>query len=113
MPKRVMEGVVVSDKNAKTVVVRVDSRIMHPMYKKFMNHSEKFHAHDEQDRFKEGDRVMIRECRPMSRLKRWEVFGDALAVSARAAAAAQAAASEKAAKVPKTPKAKKPAKAKS
>ena len=108
MPKRVLEGIVVSDKNAKTVVVRVERRIMHPLYKKFMNFSKKYHAHDEQDRFKEGDRVQIRECRPMSRLKRWEVLtgGNAPAPSAAGAPAAPAAAEKKA------PKAKKPAKAK-
>jgi len=101
MPRRVLEGIVVSDKNAKTVVVRVDRRVMHPLYKKFMNQTRKFHAHDAQDRFKVGDRVRIRECRPLSRLKRWEVLVDGDAPAATAAATAPA----------KAPKAKKPAKA--
>lgn len=108
MPRRVLEGIVVSDKNAKTVVVRVDRRVMHPLYKKFMNQTKKFHAHDEQDRFKEGDRVRIRECKPISRLKRWEVMVDGDAPAAGAATAAKAAAA--AARTEKAPKAKKPAK---
>ena len=73
MPRRVLQGVVVSDKNAKTVVVRVDRRVQHPLYKKFLTHTKKYHAHDEERRFKEGDLVTIRECRPVSKLKRWEV----------------------------------------
>lgn len=108
MPRRVLEGIVVSDKNAKTVVVRVDRRVMHPLYKKFMNQTKKFHAHDEQDRFKEGDRVRIRECKPISRLKRWEVLVDADAPEAGAATAAKAAAA--ATRAEKAPKTKKPAK---
>ena len=76
MPRRVLQGVVVSDKNAKTVVVRVVRRIMHPLYKKFVTRSKRYHAHDEQRRFKTGDTVRIRECRPISKLKRWEVVAD-------------------------------------
>lgn len=76
MPKRVMQGVVVSDKNAKTVVVQVERRVMHPVYKKVVRLSKKFHAHDETGKFKVGDKVRIRECRPISKLKRWEVLVD-------------------------------------
>ena len=76
MPKRVMQGVVVSDKGDKTVVVRVERRIMHPLYKKFIRRSRKMHAHDPENRFKVGDRVRIQECRPISKLKRWEVLVD-------------------------------------
>ncbi len=76
MPRRVLQGVVVSDKNAKTVVVRVVRRIMHPLYKKFVTQSKRYHAHDEHGRFKAGDTVRIRECRPLSKLKRWEVVAD-------------------------------------
>jgi small subunit ribosomal protein S17 len=84
MPKRVLQGVVVSGKNAKTVVVRVERRVMHPVYKKFVTHAKKYHAHDEQGRFKEGDNVRIRECRPISKLKRWEVLVDEAAGAAKA-----------------------------
>jgi len=73
MPKRILKGVVVSDKAAKTVIVRVERRIMHPVYKKFVRRSKKYAAHDEADTYQIGDVVEIRECRPMSRTKRWEV----------------------------------------
>ena len=74
MPKRVLQGVVVSDKNAKTVVVQVERRFMHPMFGKTISRSKKYHAHDEKKTFKVGDVVRIRECRPISKLKRWEVI---------------------------------------
>ena len=73
MPRRVLQGTVVSDRNDKTVVVRVERQVMHPVYKKYVRKSNKFHAHDENNRFKMGDIVRIRECRPLSKLKRWEV----------------------------------------
>ena len=76
MPRRIMQGVVVSDKADKTVVVRVERRVKHPLYKKIIRRSGKFHAHDPENRFKEGDVVRIQECRPISRLKRWEVLAD-------------------------------------
>jgi small subunit ribosomal protein S17 len=76
MPKRVMQGVVVSDKGDKTVVVLVERRVMHPVYKKIIRRSGKFHAHDPANRFKVGDVVRIQECRPISKLKRWEVLVD-------------------------------------
>ncbi len=76
MPRRVMQGVVVSDRNDKTVVVEVERRVMHPMYKKFIRRSSKHHAHDPDNSCKIGDRVRIRECRPLSKRKRWEVLAD-------------------------------------
>ena len=74
MPKRVLQGVVVSDKNAKTVVVKVDRRYTHPLLKKTVRRSKKFHAHDEDDTFKVGDIVRIQESRPISKNKRWVVL---------------------------------------
>lgn len=78
MPRRVMHGTVVSDKGDKTVVVRVDRQFMHPLVKKVVRRSKKFAAHDEANACKVGDSVRIRECRPISKRKRWEVIaGDA------------------------------------
>ncbi|MEZ5773996.1 MAG: 30S ribosomal protein S17 [Hyphomicrobiaceae bacterium] len=78
MPKRVLQGVVVSDKNDKTRVVRVERRFTHPVLKKTIRRSKKYHAHDEANASKVGDTVFIEECRPISRLKRWVVLkGDA------------------------------------
>ncbi len=74
MPKRVMQGVVVSDKMDKTVTVKVEHRIMHPLYKKFIRRSKKYAAHDENNACKIGDNVSIRECRPISKRKKWEVL---------------------------------------
>ena len=73
MPKRVLQGVVVSDKNQKTVVVSVERRYAHPMLGKTVRRSKKYHAHDEKGEFKTGDVVRIQECRPLSKLKSWEV----------------------------------------
>ena len=78
MPKRTMQGTVVSDKADKTVTVRVERRIMHPVYKKFITRSKKFAAHDAENRYKEGDLVRIRECAPISRSKTYEVVYDEL-----------------------------------
>lgn len=74
MPRRVLQGVVVSDKADKTIVVRVDRRVMHPVYGKTVKRSKKYMAHDPENRFKVGDVVKIRECRPLSARKRWEVL---------------------------------------
>jgi len=74
MPKRVLQGVVVSDKNEKTVVVKVERRFIHPVMGKTVRRSKKYHAHDEKGEFKAGDIVRIRECRPLSKLKTWEAF---------------------------------------
>ena len=73
MPKRILQGVVVSDKQDKTVVVSVERQVMHPVYKKFVKKSKKFAAHDENNQFKVGDRVSIEECRPISKNKYWTV----------------------------------------
>jgi small subunit ribosomal protein S17 len=76
MPKRVLQGVVVSDKNVatKTVVVQVERRFIHPVMGKTVRRSKKYHAHDEGKSHKMGDIVRIRECKPISKLKRWEVI---------------------------------------
>ena len=76
MPKRVMQGVVVSDKMDKTITVKVERKVMHPLYKKFIRRSKKYAAHDEKNAFKVGDVVSIRECRPLSKNKRWEVLAE-------------------------------------
>ncbi len=78
MSARILQGTVISDAMDKTVVVRVDRRFQHPVYKKFIKRSKKFAAHDEANACKVGDAVRIRECRPRSKSKRWEVIaGDA------------------------------------
>jgi small subunit ribosomal protein S17 len=71
MPKRVLQGVVVSDKNDKTIVVQVERRYTHPLLKKTVRRTKKYHAHDEQNSFKVGDQVSIEETRPISKNKRW------------------------------------------
>ncbi|KTQ67562.1 30S ribosomal protein S17 [Aureimonas ureilytica] len=73
MPKRTLQGVVVSDKQAKTIVVRVDRRFTHPIYKTTIRRSKNYHAHDENNQFKPGDMVWIEESKPISKLKRWTV----------------------------------------
>ena len=73
MPKRILQGVVVSDKQDKTIVVRVERRMRHPVYKKFIRRSKKFAAHDETNACKIGDIVRIRECKPISKNKSWAV----------------------------------------
>ena len=73
MPRRVLSGVVVSDKGDKTVTVLVERRLMHPVYKKFIRRSKRYLAHDEDNRFKAGDRVEIIETAPISKRKRWQV----------------------------------------
>jgi small subunit ribosomal protein S17 len=71
MPKRVLQGVVVSDKNDKTIVVQVERRYTHPLLKKTVRRTKKYHAHDEKNSFKVGDQVSIEETRPISKNKRW------------------------------------------
>jgi small subunit ribosomal protein S17 len=71
MPKRILQGLVVSDKNDKTVVVEVERRYTHPLYKKVVRRSKKYHAHDEGNAAKIGDRVRIEETAPISKHKRW------------------------------------------
>jgi len=75
MPKRIMQGTVVSDKGAKTVVVSVERTFKHPVMQKTLKRSKRFHAHDEKSAYKVGDLVQIQECAPKSKLKRWEVIG--------------------------------------
>ena len=80
MPKRVLQGVVVSDKNKNTVVVNVERRFTHPVMKKTVRSSKKYYAHDENNEYSVGDVVWIEEHRPISRLKRWVVVrGEKLA----------------------------------
>ena len=73
MPKRILQGVVVSDKMDKSVVVRVERRVMHPVYKKYIKRSAKYTAHDENNLCKVGDVVQIMESRPLSKTKTWVV----------------------------------------
>lgn len=75
MPRRVLQGVVVSDKMDKTVTVLVERRVMHPIYKKYIRRSKKYHAHDEGNSAKVGDTVRIEECRPLSKTKAWRIVG--------------------------------------
>jgi small subunit ribosomal protein S17 len=77
MPKRILQGVVVSDKNAKTVVVEVERRYTHPLLRKTVRRSKKYHAHDETNKYKVGDIVQIEETRPISKNKRWVVLEQA------------------------------------
>jgi small subunit ribosomal protein S17 len=74
MPKRVLTGTVVSDKGDKTVVVRVERRVKHPLYGKIIKLSKKYHAHDEGNAFKLGEQVRIEESAPISKLKNWKVL---------------------------------------
>src|SRR3546814_5734980 len=76
MPRRVMQGTVVADAKNKTVVVTVERQIMHPIYKKFMRRTKRCMAHDENNVCKSGEIVRIRECRPLSKRKSWEVIRD-------------------------------------
>ena len=71
MPKRILQGVVVSDKNDKTIVVKVERRLTHPVLKKTVRLSKKYHAHDEKNEAKTGEVVRIEETRPLSKQKRW------------------------------------------
>jgi small subunit ribosomal protein S17 len=76
MPKRILQGVVVSDAGDKTVVVRVERRVMDPVYKKFITRSKKYAAHDEGNVHKTGDVIRIEESRPISKRKRWIVVAE-------------------------------------
>ncbi len=76
MPRRVMEGRVVSDKTNKTITVLIERRIMDPLYKKFIRRTKKYTAHDEANAFRVGDAVKIEECSPISKTKRWKVISD-------------------------------------
>jgi len=81
MPKRILQGVVVSDKMDKTIVVEVERRVQHPIYKKFIRRSKRYHAHDESNAIKVGQTVRIIESRPLSKTKRWVVITEQAAAS--------------------------------
>jgi small subunit ribosomal protein S17 len=89
MPRRILEGVVVSDKMDKTATVLVERRFMHPIYKKYLKRTDKYAAHDEQNVCRVGDRVQIIECAPISKRKRWTLHtggtGEATVVEQREA----------------------------
>lgn len=74
MPKRVLTGTVVSDKGDKTVVVRVERKVKHPLYGKIIRRSKKYHAHDDANEYREGETVRIEETAPISKLKTWKVI---------------------------------------
>ena len=74
MTKKILNGKVIKDQNDKTVVVLVKRKYSHPFFKKVVNSSKKYHAHDEKNKFKIGDAVKIIESRPFSKKKRWEVI---------------------------------------
>ena len=76
MPKRILQGTVISDGNDKTIVVNVDRRVRHALYKKTITRSSKFHAHDEGNVCKIGDKVKIIECKPISKKKTWTVISE-------------------------------------
>ncbi len=106
MPRRVLQGVVVSDKADKTVSVLVERRIMHPVYHKFVKRSKKYLAHDENNTAKIGDKVAIIECRPISKRKAW------MLTAGEAEAKKESKQSANEASAPKAPKAAPKAKAK-
>ncbi len=81
MPKRILRGVVVSDTQNKTVVVKVERRFTHPLFKKTVRRTKNYHAHDENNVFKVGQQVAIQESRPLSKLKRWVVVDDSQAAA--------------------------------
>ena len=76
MPKRILTGTICKATNKKTVVVEVERTFKHPIYKKYIKRSKKYHAHDETDALRVGDKVMIEETRPISKLKTWKVVNN-------------------------------------
>ncbi len=76
MPKKVLHGVVVSDKENKTIKVLVERKYQHPLFKKVLKGKKKYSAHDEKNKFKNGDKVSIVECKPYSKSKKFEVLGE-------------------------------------
>jgi len=103
MPRRILEGEVVSDKTDKTITVLVERRFRHPVYKKYIKRTDRYSAHDEANHFKAGERVQIVECRPISKTKRWTVLVDGKEpeVKAKAPVAKKAAAPAKKAEAAK------------
>ena len=77
MPKKVLKGIVVSDKPNKTVTVLVERKYQHPLFKKIIKSKKKYNAHDENNKYKNGDKVSIIECKPYSKNKKFEVLEDA------------------------------------
>jgi|TARA_B100000965_G_scaffold252820_1_gene212749 30S ribosomal protein S17 len=76
MPKKILHGIVVSDKENKTIKVLVERKYQHPLFKKVLKGKKKYSAHDEKNEFKNGDKVSIVECRPYSKNKKFEVLGE-------------------------------------
>ena len=76
MPKKFLSGIVVSDKPNKTITVVVERKYQHPVLKKVIRKKKKYNVHDEENKFKNGDKVLIRECKPYSKSKKFEVVGD-------------------------------------
>ena len=76
MPKRILSGIICKATNKKTVIVEVERTFKHPIYKKYIKRSKKYHAHDETDALRVGDNVMIEETRPISKLKTWKVVSN-------------------------------------
>jgi len=76
MPKKILSGIVVSDKPDKTITVLVERKYQHPLLKKVVKSKKKYNAHDEENKFKSGDKVKIRESKPFSKNKRFEVIGE-------------------------------------
>ncbi len=110
MPRRVLEGTVVSDKMDKTITVLVERRYMHPIYKKYLKRTKKYAAHDEQNIAREGQKVQIVECAPISKRKSWMLISEGMVAQAPVEKPVKAAATKKAA-AEKKPAAKKAAKA--
>ncbi len=108
MPKRVLSGTVVSDKGEKTVVVRVDRRVKHPLYGKIIKLSKKYHAHDEANDYRAGEQVRIEECAPISKLKTWTVIERLGAARAAAVEIVEGATEKPVEAAPKSAKAKAP-----
>ena len=76
MPKRILSGIICKATNKKTVIVEVERTFKHPIYKKYIKRSKKYHAHDESDALRVGEKVMIEETRPISKLKTWKVVSN-------------------------------------
>lgn len=102
MPRRILQGLVVSDKTDKTITVLVESRKMHPIFKKYVKQSWKYAAHDENNAFRAGDKVEIQECRPISKSKSWTVITDPSTIKRSEIAEETAAAAKPAATKKKT-----------
>ena len=76
MPKKILSGVVISDKPNKSITVLVERKYQHPLLKKVIKSKKKYNVHDEQNKFKNGDKVKIIVCKPYSKTKKFEVMGD-------------------------------------